>query len=1812
MPTSRAEAAAAREDTSPPAADEVGLAPDHVSHLIFTSGSTGRPKGVAVRHGAVATLVSWAHRSFPADQLEGMLAATSINFDLSVFELLVPLAAGGMVILAEDALALASIPARDEVRTVNTVPSAIAELVRGGDLPASVGTVNLAGEALPGSLVEAVYASTSARAVWNLYGPSEDTTYSTFSRVPRGLASPAIGRPVAGTGAFLLDRRLQPVPLGVAGELQLAGEGLARGYWHRPALTAERFGPHPLAAVPGARAYRSGDLARYRPDGEMLFLGRTDHQVKVRGFRIELGEVEEALLRHPDLAEVVAAARGEGSGRFLVAYVVPAPGREVPAIEALRAHVGARLPSYMVPGVFVALDAIPRTPNGKVDRRRLPAPEERQGDGADTAPRTWTEELVAGIWAQVLGRRSVSIDERFFDLGGHSLLATRVVSEVRRTLGVELPIRALFDAPTVALFTARIERAQRAGADPTTPPLVRVPRTSPPPLSFAQLRFWFSQRLNPRDPGFNVPTGMRLEGPLNVPALARTLREIVRRHEVLRTTYPQVDGEPIQRIAPAEEAPGLAVVDLLGLPEAARAAEVQARIDADVARPFDLERGPILRLTLLRTEAEEHVLLAVTHHAVRDGWSGGLLRRELSKLYEAFAAGRPSPLTELPVQYADFAVWQRSWLQGEVLEAHMDYWRRQLAGAPPTLDLPFDRPLPAEPSFESMHLPIRLGGDLAAALDALGRRSGASTFMVLLAAYQLVLERWTGQGDVSVGVPIAGRTRAEIEALVGCFVNMLVMRTRFEGQPTFEELIARVRDTALGAQQHQDMPFEKLVRALQPERSLSRFPLFQAMFTFQNLPASRIGDKSTLRLSGLDISTYSMRHDLSLTLGPDSDGYRGSVTYRPELFDETTARRLRDQLETLFAAAAATPEASVVDLPVQTRSERQQLREWHHAPGLRGDAGGRRFEELFEDRAAAAPDVAAVVFGDRTLTYGALAAASRRLAARLDAAGVGAGEMVAVAVERSPDLFVAMLGTLRAGGVYLPVDPRLPRDRIEFLLADAGASAVVAHPGLTDGWPAGLPVVDLGGGSAPEEATTPSRRLPPESLAYVIYTSGSTGTPKGVGVSHAAAVAHTLSVNEAYGLRPDDRVVQYAATSFDASIEQIVPPLAAGATVVLRGSEVLAPLDMARWMERHRVTFADLPTTVWNRWALEPEASTEPPTALRMVGAGGEEMLAEAVRAWRGSELAGIGLFNGYGPTETVITAIRRELRRTPGARVPIGRPMAGRAATVVDRRGRPVPIGVAGELLLGGPEARGYLGRPALTAERFVPATDGLAAFPGARLYRTGDLARWRADGDLEFLGRVDRQVKVRGFRIELGEIEAALGRHPEVVEAAVVTRERSPGDRFLVAYVACRGEGKADAAPPPTDRDLASFLSARLPAPLVPAVYVRLAGLPISATGKIDRAALPRPEAPVRDRLAPRDDIELALARIWEDLLGAPAGVTDDFFALGGHSLLAVSLTSRIARSFGRELSLAVLFQQPTIEGLARLLRADAATTGTAEPTARVALRDSGAGAPFFCVHPVGGTVFCYLDLARCLAAEEGGDRPFVALQAATGAEAADETLEQAAARYVREVRAVQPAGPYLLGGWSFGGVVAFEMARQIEAAGDSVALLALVDSELPRPGAREPDALERLLDLARDLEGQSGRELGVDAEALRATAAGRGLDLVLERAERAGAVAPGDGARLRELAALRERNVARLYRYRPAPYGGAVTLFRAGEPDGEASAGRWQRLAAAVEVAPVPGDHYSALREPQVQSLAVALAARLRAAAPAADTERRSTSC
>jgi amino acid adenylation domain-containing protein len=1692
----------------PPAVD-----PSRLFAVIYTSGSTGRPKGVAVEHRNVAAFLAGAARVYPAEERAGMLAAASVCFDLSVYELLFPLVHGGAAVLAENVLELPRLPARDEVRMIALVPSAAAELLREGGIPPSVRTLVLGGEAVPAGLVRALRADDPGRRIFDAYGPTEATIYSTLGLIPDEVTgAPTIGRPVPGDRAVLLDPDLQPVLPGVPGEIWLGGRGLARGYLGRPELTADHFRPDPTGE-PGARLYRTGDLGRLLPDGRIEFLGRRDHQVKVRGFRIELGDIEAALARHPGIASAVVVDRRDpdapGEAR-LVAYAVPRSGMQPagPWAAELRGFLGRVLPAYMVPSAFVVLDSLPLTPTGKLDRRALPAPNQGGSGplGPWIAPRTPVEEVLCGIWAQAFGLERVSAGDDFFDLGGHSLLATQLISRIRETFGRELPLRALFDAPVLSDLARVVEDALAARDGAAAPPLAPYPRPLlEVPLSFAQQRLWFLDRLEPESPLYNVPVSLRLGGPLAVPALGAACGEVVRRHEALRTVFREVDGRPRQEVVDPRPVP-LPVLDLAGLPTGSREAEAARLARAEARRPFDLGRGPLLRLALLRLAPGDHRLLGVFHHIAADGWSMGIFLRETADLYRAALTGEPSRLPPLLVQYADFTLWQRGWLAGEALEGQLAFWRGQLADVP-ALALPTDRPRPAVPAYRGGRVQLSLDPALAAEVGALGRREGATLFMIALAAFSAVLGRWSGQDALAVGTPIAGRTRLELEPLIGFFVNTLALPADLAGDPAGRELLGRCREAALAAYTHQDLPFEKLVEALHPERERARAPLFQVLLAVQNTPLPDL-TLPGLTLTPVEVEAGTARFDLTLTLAEGPAGIAGWLEHDAHLFDRATARRLTGHLEAVLRALAADPGRRLGDLPLLDAGERHQLlREWAQPAGAEGP-GTPEIMDLIAAQARRAPCAVAVAQGEREVTYGDLVAGAERLARNLRDRGVGPEVPVAIHLRKSPEAIVAILAVLRAGGAYVPLDPAYPEERLAWVTADSRAALTLDEKDFASG----------GGGHG--AGGLPA--VPPAVPAYVLYTSGSTGRPKGVIVTRANLLVSTLARLEGY-TAPVSSFLILPSLAFDSSVAGLFWTLCQGGTLVLpEEGEAADPDRLARLVAERRVShWLSIPSLY--ALLLDAAGSGQLRSLAAVIVAG--EPCPDGLPGRHAAALPGVPLLNEYGPTEGTVWATAGEL--AVGEPVTIGRPIAGARVLLLDRALRPSPAGVPGELFLGGGGlARGYLGRPDLTAERFVP--DPLSLVPGARLYRTGDRARWLPDGRLDLLGRIDDQVKVRGFRIEPGEIEAALERCLGVRQAAVVTRDLPTGDRRLVGCVAGAGDLDPEA--------LRDHLFGQLPFHMVPPEMVVLTELPLSPNGKVDRPALKRllagcPVSP-RSTTPPTDATEKCLAAIWEELLGVPeVGREDGFFDLGGHSLLAVQLVARVETELGRRLPVAALFRGTTLASLAAEIRS--------APAARMApplvpLREGGEGRPFFWFHALDGRTLCYADLARRLPG-----RPLYGLETEDGSA----SLEDLAASYAEAVAAVQPRGPYLLGGWSFGGIVAWETARRLEERGEEIALLALIDSRPPDPAAAIPDL--------------------------------------------------GDEVPDPRVRAVVHTHLEALRSYRPGPLACPVALFIAGDrPCGEIAdlAALWRPLShSSLDIETLPGDHFSLLREPAVAALA-----------------------
>jgi amino acid adenylation domain-containing protein len=1508
-----------------------------LAYTIYTSGSTGRPKGVAITHRNVVALAYWSREVYSDEEFAGVLGSTSICFDMSVFELFVTLAWGGTVILAENALELPELPAKNEVTLINTVPSAMSELVRLKAVPPSVRTVNLGGEPLRGALARRIHDLGMIR-LYNVYGPSEDTTFTTWADVgPEG--EPTIGRPLANERIYVLDDRLSPVPVGVPGEIYVSGEGVTRGYLGRPDRTAEKYLPDPFGSPSGggARMYRVGDLGRWRPDGELEYLGRIDFQLKIRGFRVEPGEIEALLLSHAEVREAVVVAREQGPGDLrLVAFVVPKSGEALPG---LRPFLRERLPEHMVPWAIVPLAALPLLPNGKVDRKALVrmevAPEGLGEAAGGDAPRNAAEELLVRLWCEVLGlpeAGGVGIHDNFFSLGGHSLLATQLVSRLREALGVELPLRQIFETPTVADL-ARV--LPGLGGDDAPARSVRDD-CGEAPLSFAQERLWFLDRFERGSAAYNMPSALRIRGDLDVAALAAAFGEIARRHEVLRTGFPESGGRPVQRVRPWRPWP-LPVADVSALPEEGREAGVARRVTYEATQPFDLTRPPLLRTALLRLGPSEHVLVVVLHHIVADGWSIGVLLRELTALYAAFHDPRRasrSPLPELPCQYADFAVWQRDWLRGEVLEEQLAWWRRALAGAPETLDLPADRRRPQKQSHRGARLPVALADDLAAGVAALARDLGATPFMVLLAAFQTLLSRLSGQRDLVVGSPIANRNRLEIEPLIGCFVNTLALRLDLSADPAFGDLVGQVREVTLGAYAHQDLPFERLVEELVPARDASRTPVFQVVFALQNAPAGA-PELPGLEAEPMTVETGIAKFDLSLVIDETPSGaLAGTLEYATDLFDAATMERWAGHLLTLLRGIVAEPagrDRRVSELPLLGPAEREQIARAHNRYDV-AFPSPRPLHRRFEAMAARSPESLAVSFEGEEISYGDLDRWANRIARRLRRMGVEPESRVGLFVHRSISLVAGLLGILKAGGAYVPIDPDAPPERAAFVLADSGVRALVTEAELSGRLVdlQALPrlLLDTDREEIGREDGNPfAVEMPEEAAAYIIYTSGSTGQPKGVVVSHGSAARLFDATREWFGFTPEDVWTLFHSIAFDFSVWELWGALAHGGRLVVVPYWVSrSPEAFLDLLARERVTVLNQTPSAFRQLVREDGVRGQrrhpPELALRFVVFGGEALELSSLAPWierRGDTRP--RLINMYGITETTVHVTFRPIVRedvAAGRGSVIGEPIPDLQVYLLDEHLEPVPPLVGGEIHVGGAGlAQGYLGRPELTAARFVPDPFGPA---GSRLYRSGDLARRISAGandDLEYLGRIDQQVKIRGFRIELGEIEATLAAHPAVREAVVLPRSfGSSSDARLVAWLIAEGDV--------TPLDLHRFAASRLPSYMVPSAFVRLDRFPLTVNGKLDPRALPDPADGPADLAgeyaAPRNPAEEVLAGLWAEVLGVErVGLHDNFFTLGGHSLLATQLVSRVREALGVELPLRRFFESPTVAGVA-----------------------------------------------------------------------------------------------------------------------------------------------------------------------------------------------------------------------------------------------------------------------------------------------------
>ncbi|MFG0382325.1 amino acid adenylation domain-containing protein [Pseudomonas sp. zbq_18] len=1491
----------------------VQLHPLNLAYLIYTSGSTGQPKGVAVNHLGLSMHVQTIGQRYGMTPDDVELHFASISFDGALERWTVPLAFGSRLVIRDQELWSAEKTCQviaDEGVTISCLPPSYAQQlldwVESQNLKLPVRSWTLGGEAFTRETYERLQKVLQPQRIINGYGPTETVVTPLIWEAYPGdsfeAAYAPIGNPVGPRSLYVLDAELNLLPIGVAGELYIGGEvGLARGYFERPELTAERFLPDPFGQA-GERMYRTGDLVRWRADGTLDYLGRVDHQVKIRGFRIELGEIESQLLALDGVQEAAVIARETPTGKQLVGYVV---ARDNTDTNALRSELAKILPDYMVPAQIIALAKLPLTPAGKLDRAALPEPTWQSQDYE--APQTDNERILAAIWADVLGVERVGRQDHFFELGGDSIVALKVVGRIRQQ-GLQLPLKALFEQSRLADCAASL---QREAAD--APVLRALPRGGDLPLSHAQQRLWFLNRLDPSNGAYHMPAGLDLQGRLDRQALQAAFDQLEARHEALRTRFVEVGGEARQRIQ-APQGQRIDWFDLRELPASEREVEARDYAQKLLSRPFNLASEPLLRVSVLRLADQEYRLLLVQHHIVSDGWSMQRFIGEFAAAYAAFAEGRTAQFAALPLQYADYAQWQRDWLKSSEATRQLEYWKARLGEHQPLLELPTDHPRPAQGARQGLRWRFELSPLLTAQLRALAQREGSTLFSLLLAAWQTLLHRYSGQEDIRVGVPVAGRSLAEMDGVLGCFINTLVLRGGPAGLKPFRELLGELAQASRDALANQELPFDQLVEALQPTRSLSHHPLFQVTFNHQQVDFSALGCLPGLRVQPHDPGAAGAQFDLALDTEEAADGsLSGFVSYAAELFEARTVARLARHFVRLLEGICADPSQPIGLLPLLEEDEQAQLATWNDTAKDYGQLVN--LSERISQQAARTPQAPALVFGEQTLSYAELDARINQLANRLRSLGVQRGSLVGISLERSLELVIGLHAIVRAGAAYVPLDPEYPLERLAYLLEDSGVDLLLSHSALVERLPlpAGLKALGLDREDcSAEPVTPPAVSLQGNDLAYVIYTSGSTGKPKGAGNSHEALANRILWMQEAYQLGAGDVVLQKTPFSFDVSVWEFFWPLITGACLAVAApGDHRDPQRLVELIQRHKVSTLHFVPSMLQAFLLHPDV--EQCQSLTRVICSGEALPAE-LQGRTFQRLPGASLYNLYGPTEAAIDVSHWTCVEEGRHAVPIGRPIANLRLHILDAQLNPVPQGVPGELYIAGVGlARGYHRRPELTAERFLPDPFNSE---GGRMYRTGDLVRWRADGAIDYLGRIDHQVKIRGFRVELGEIEAQLGAQPGVAEAVVVARDSQIGKQ-LVGYLV------ADPLPADESAWLAGIkaaLKAELPEHMVPSILMRLDRMPLSPNGKLERRALPEPVWQARVYRAPQSEREIALAAIWQEVLEvAQVGLDDNFFELGGHSLLATQAVALLRQRLGLELPLRAFFEAENLVALA-----------------------------------------------------------------------------------------------------------------------------------------------------------------------------------------------------------------------------------------------------------------------------------------------------
>jgi amino acid adenylation domain-containing protein len=1808
----------------------------HLANVIYTSGSTGRPKGVMVEHRGLCNLAQAQIQTFGLTSDSRVLQFASFSFDASISEILMALGSGGTLYLGTKNSLLPGKPLIEKLRNYSithiTLPPSALAVMPMDELPA-LQTIIVAGEACAAELIEQW---SVGRNLFNAYGPTEASVCATIAKCTLEDEKISIGKAIANTQVYILDENLQPVPVGVPGELHISGVGLARGYLNRPKLTAERFITNPFRrgreqgagsrgkTSDSALLYKTGDLARYLPDSNIEYLGRIDNQVKIRGFRIELGEIETILSQHGDVQACCVIPREDTLGdKRLIAYVV-AHQDCTPTMAELRQHLKAKLPEYMMPTAFVILESLPLTPNGKVDRRALPAPDlYSEQKNKYVAPRTPIEEILIQIWAQVLKLEQVGIYDNFFELGGHSLLATQLVSRIRNIFQVELPLRELFAKATVAELAQLIGQLQVETLHVTSlssPPILRRAENSDLPLSYAQQRLWFLDQLNPNSAFYNIPTALRLVGTLNIAALEQSLIEIIHRHEALRTNFITVDGQPNQVIREhfdklpstssgrrsASQGTGnreqgiLSIVELQHLPALEKEIALQQLVQKQAIQAFNLADEPLVRVALVVLSETKYALLVCMHHIVSDGWSMGVFIQELVSLYNAYSQGQPSPLAPLPIQYADFAISQRQWLQGDVLQSQLSYWQQQLANAPALLSLPTDKPRGAVQTYHGAYQELTLSKELSIALKQLSQKESVTLFMTLLAAFQILLWRYSGQDDICIGTPIANRNRAEIEGLIGFFINTLVLRTRLDGNPSFRQLLSRVREVALGAYSHQDLPFEMLVEALQPERNLSHNPIFQVWFNLQNLANTQL-ELFGLSVEPILMSEAASKFDLSLYVAEYEQGITLQLVYNADLFTSARMVEMVQQFHHLLNQIVVDADSNIASYSLVASQARLLLPDPTTAiPQPEYELVTTTFTAWVNN----APKLSAVRQGTHAWNYGELGKSSQALAKVLLSHGIQRGDVVAVYGTSSFGLIASAIAVLLSGGVLLTIDPQLPIQRQQLMLKEAKARFILhvnsQPPEDREIWQS-LTVIcvnpDTAAAINPLESshTIPLPEISGDDAAYIFFTSGTTGVPKGVLGCHKG-MAHFLNwQRQTFGINQQDRIAQLTGLSFDVVLRDIFLPLTSGATLCLPSPEdKLEPTKILRYLEREQISVLHTVPSLAQSWLANVPSEVSLHN-LRWLFLAGEPLKETLVQQWRKAFIQAGEIVNLYGPTETTLAKCYYQVPKQPSPGVqPVGRTLSETQALVLGANRQLCGIGEPGEIVLRTPfRSLGYINAKEEMRSRFVK--NHFRNDDQDLLYYTGDRGRYLPDGCLEILGRQDYQVKIRGTRIELGEIETVLAQHPFVHQTVVTAHEER-----LVAYIISNQDSTL------TINEIRRFLSTKLPTYMLPSSFVFLDSLPLTPNGKIDRRALPTPSNinNLDTFVEPRNQLELQLIQIWSKILKVDkVGVQDNFFDLGGHSLLAPYLIAQIKQQFSKDLSLTSLFQNPTIEQLATILQIDSDYSNS---SCLIPIQPNGAKLPFFCIPGAGGEPFYLYHLGRYL----GGDQPLYSFQANNLDLEPATRIKDMASQYIQAMQTVQPQGPYFLGGHSLGSIVAFEMATQLHHQGHEVALVVMIDMSAPTSKDKQArierldwDNARWLIELIKTVEVSLSTNIDISDEVLRSLSENEQLKYVLQRLKMVNMLPPhAEITQLKNMVQALKANSLSLINYVPQQiYPGRITLLRASETPPERLASRFSEISQdstwgwsefscePVDMHFVPGNHITMMAEPHVQVLA-----------------------